>query len=66
MTNLRNKRTAKINRLAPQGPVKSRYDDAADIFLRGEFPNGYEPKPEPKSKRVLTEVEKEFWSGLTS
>lgn len=46
----------------PQSGLSSKaYDKVADLFFRGEFPN----EPEPKTKRVLTELEKEFWFGAT-
>lgn len=55
--------SAKIDRFTKpdSGTKKKLYDKTADLFFRGEHPE----RSEPKTKRVLTELEKEFWFGAT-
>lgn len=55
------KRVIKADITKPQSGIRGKaYEKVADLFFRGEFPN----EPEPKTKRVLTELEKEFWFGV--
>lgn len=57
-----NNKKEKIDTLTKpdSGTKKKSYDKVADLFFRGEHPE----RSEPKTKRVLTELEKLFWFGV--